>query len=80
MTNKKLIKLLMGHCGMSRDAARLFHRAAVEDGTTTNRDVYRSVTFMLSIFKELHHWDREYTVVHAWKIPGDIMFRFKWND
>ena len=55
MTNKKLIKLLMGHCGMSRDAARLFHRAAVEDGTTTNRDVYRSVAFMLSIFKELHH-------------------------
>lgn len=80
MTNKRLIKLLMGHCGMSRDAARLFHRVAVEDGTTTNRDVYRSAALMLSLLKKLHHWDREYTVVHAWKIPGDIMFRFKWND
>ncbi len=79
MTNKRLTKLLMGHCGMSRDAARLFRRAAMEDGTT-NREIYRFVALMLSIYKELHHWDREYTVVHAWKIPGDIKFRFKWND
>ena len=57
MTNKRLIKLLMGHCGMSRNAARLFHRAAMEDGTTTNRDVYRSVALMLSLYKKLHHWD-----------------------
>lgn len=80
MTNKRLIKLLMGHCGMSRNAARLFHRAAMYDGTTTNRDVYRSVALVLSIYKELYHWDREYTVVHARKVPGDIMLRFKWND
>ncbi len=79
MTNKRLIKLLMGHCGMSRDAARLFHRAAMEDGTT-NREIYHSVALMLSIYKELFNWNRPYAVVHAWKIPGDIMFRFKWND
>lgn len=79
MTNKRLIKLLMGHCGMSRNAARLFHRASMEDGTT-NREIYYSVSLMLSTFKELFNQGRSYAVVHAWKIPGDIQFRFKWND
>lgn len=79
MTNKRLIKLLMGHCGMSRNAARLFHRAAVEDGIT-NQNIYYSVALMLSTCKELFNQGRSYVVVHAWKIPGDIMFRFKWND
>lgn len=79
MTSKKLIKLLMGHCGMSRDAARLFHRAGVEYGAT-NREIYYSVALTLSNYNELSNQNRSYTVVHAWKIPGDIMFRFKWND
>lgn len=79
MTNKRLTKLLMGHCGMSRNAARLFRRAAMEDGTT-NREIYCSVSLMLSIYKELFNQNRSYAVVHAWKIPGDIKFRFKWND
>lgn len=77
MTNKRLIKLLMGHCGMSRNAARLFHRAGVKDGNT-NREIYYSVALTLATYKEL--FDQEYAVVHAWKIPGDIMFRIKWND
>ena len=79
MTNKRLIKLLMGHCGMSRNAARLFHRAGVEDGTT-NREIYYSVALTLATYKELFNQGKPYAVVHAWKIPGDIMFRFKWND
>lgn len=77
MTNKRLTKLLMGHCGMSRNAARLFHRAGVKDGNT-NREIYHSVALTLATYKEL--FDQEYAVVHAWKIPGDIMFRIKWND
>lgn len=76
MTNKRLIKLLMGHCGMSRNAARLFHRASMEDGTT-NRDIYYSMSLMLSIYKELCNQGRSYAVVHARKVPGDIAFRFK---
>ena len=79
MTNKRLTKLLMGHCGMSRNAARLFHRAGVKDGNT-NREIYYSVSLMLSTYKELFNQGRSYAVVHAWKIPGDIMLRFKWND
>lgn len=79
MTNKRLIKLLMGHCGMSRNAARLFRRAAVEDGIT-NQNIYYSVSLMLSTYKELFNQGRSYAVVHAWKIPGDIMLRIKWND
>lgn len=76
MTNKRLVKLLMGHCGMSRNAARLFHRASMEDGTT-NRDIYYSMSLMLSIYKELCNQGRSYAVVHARKVPGDIAFRFK---
>lgn len=76
MTNKRLIKLLMGHCGMSRNAARLFHRAVLMDGTT-NRDIYYSMSLMLSIYKELCNQGRSYAVVHARKVPGDIAFRFK---
>ena len=79
MTNKRLIKLLMGHCGMSRNAARLFHRRAMEDGAT-NREIYYSVSLTLSTYTELFNQNRSYAVVHAWKIPGDVMFRFKWND
>lgn len=83
MTNKRLIKLCMGHCGMSRNAARLFHRAAMEDRAAvgdgpSNREIYYSVALMLSTYNDLH--DRSYAVVHAWKIPGDIMVRIKWND
>lgn len=76
MTNKRLIKLLMGHCGMSRNAARLLHRAVLMDGTT-NRDIYYSMSLMLSIYKELCNQGRSYAVVHARKVPGDIAFRFK---
>nr|DAJ53410.1 MAG TPA: hypothetical protein [Caudoviricetes sp.] len=78
MTNKRLVKLLMGHCGMSRDAARLLHREAM-GFRTTNREIYYSTALFLSVYVELHS-NRKYTVVHARKIPGDIMFRFKYSD
>lgn len=85
MTNKRLIKLLMGHCGMSRNAARLFHRAAVEGRETAgegldNREIYVSVALMLATYKKLFNQGKSYAVVHAWKIPGDVILRFKWND
>lgn len=85
MTNKRLTKLLMGNYGMSRNAARLFHRATVEGReevgkSLDNREIYVAVSSILETYKKIFNQGKSYAVVHAWKIPGDIILRFKWNN